>query len=101
MPEIPPHFELAELLPPQRVIQKRRQAGAVPPVFESVITGRREQFAGRVPAVIMSSLPESRTRRAYENAISAAWLKLQRGSANPEIGASQPSLSSRSTSHIW
>src|SRR5215213_6004991 len=47
MPEIP-DFELAELLAPQRVIEKRRQDGPITLVLEAVAPRRREQFTGLV-----------------------------------------------------
>jgi hypothetical protein len=49
MSEIP-NLELAQLRPPQRVIEERRQDRAIPLVLDGVLTGRAEQFAGLMVA---------------------------------------------------
>jgi hypothetical protein len=45
-----PNLELAELGPPQRVVEKRRQDRAIALVLEAVTTGCGEQFPGLVVA---------------------------------------------------
>ena len=44
------HFELAQLLAPQRVIQQRRQDGAVALVLDPVLGRRGQEMAGLVVA---------------------------------------------------
>ena len=44
------HLQLAQLVPPQRVIEQRRQDGAVALVLDRVLVGRCQEIAGLVVA---------------------------------------------------